>query len=161
MGIDDMTKYFRITFAFLTIFLCILKVEAQKQQEAGISVEIRSQRPLRVHIALRTGATKSVSIYRAELPWATRHSMVWAAVRADGECLERIIPVEDGAVGRISLEAGQVATGDVDLEGIFRGLDEARMKSDVHLFWAYQAPQELAIGKWSGGWILLPQEKKK
>jgi hypothetical protein len=135
--------------------------EAQTQHKGGISVEIGSHKPLRLHIVLRPNATKRVSIYRDELPWATRNSMVWIAVTLDGECLEKMIPVEDGAVGRLSLEAGQVLSGDVDLEGIFRGLDEARKKSDVHLFWAYKAPRELTITKWSGGWVLLPQDKTK
>jgi hypothetical protein len=33
-------------------------------------------------------------------------------------------------------------------------------KSDIQLFWAYQAPKELNLPRWSGGWILLPHQKR-
>jgi len=155
-----MARFSRIALALFTIVVCLRTSEAQSEQ-AGIRVEISSQNPLSLHVSLRSGANKRVEIYRAQLPWATRYSMVWAVVTADGQCLERLFPVEDGAVGRISLEPGQVLSGDIGLEGIFKGLDEARRKSDVHLFWAYKPPQELNLGRWSGGWILLPQSKPK
>lgn len=87
--------------------------------------------------------------------------MVLTAAKSDSEPLEKVLPVEDPARKQISVEPGQTLTGTLDLDGIFKGLDEARKKSDVHLFWAYQAPPELNIGGWSGGWILLPQSKTK
>jgi|SRR5580698_353479 hypothetical protein len=124
---------------------------------AGVQVEISSLKPLRLHVTLRSGADKRVVIDKGQLPWATRYGMVLVAVKTDSQCLEKVLPVEDPGVGKISLEPRQVLTGDVELEGIFKGIDEARKKSDVHLFWAYQAPSELGIGRWSGGWILIPR----
>jgi len=149
-----------ITLALLAVFLAFGNGAAQTTQ-TGVKVEIVSQEPLRLHVTLSVGGNKRVTIYRDQLPWATRYTMVWTVVTADGECLERLFPVEDGAVGRLSLDPGQVISGDVSLEGIFKGLDEARRKSDVHLFWAYKPPPELNFGRWSGGWILLPQSKPK
>jgi hypothetical protein len=87
--------------------------------------------------------------------------MVLVAAKSYSEPLKKVLPVEDPARKQISVEPGQTLSGTLDLDGIFEGLDEARRKSDVHLFWAYQAPPELNIGRWSGGWILLPQSKAK
>jgi hypothetical protein len=44
-------------------------------------------------------------------------------------------------------------TGDID------HLSRATKRSEVHLLWAYESPEELHISHWSGGWILLPQQK--
>jgi len=87
--------------------------------------------------------------------------MVLVAATSDSEALEKVLPVEDPAWGDISVEPGQILTGTLHLEGIFKGFDEARKKGDIHLFWAYQAPDGLGIPRWSGGWILLPQSKAK
>jgi hypothetical protein len=153
-----MAKFSRIALVFLAILLCFCDGNA-RTEPAGVSVGLLSLNPLRLHVVLRSGANGRVAINRDQLPWATRQSMVLAIVKADGQCLERVFPVEDGAVGRISLEPGESLSGEVDLNGIFRGLDDAIKRSDVHLFWAYQAPPELNIGTWSGGWVLLPREK--
>jgi hypothetical protein len=41
----------------------------------------------------------------------------------------------------------------------FKGLDAALKKSEVHLFWAYEAPKQLNIPHWSGGWVLIPKQQ--
>jgi hypothetical protein len=140
----------------LVLFVSPYNGEGQTMQ-GGIQVQISSLKPLQLHITLRPGADKGVAIDRGQLPWATRYGMVLVAVKADSQCLEKVLPVEDAPVGQISVEPGQVLSGDLNLEGIFKGLDAARKKSDVHLFWAYQAPTELNMGHWSGGWILIPK----
>ena len=85
--------------------------------------------------------------------------MVLAVVKVNGECLDKVLAIEDPPVGKITLKPGQVLNGDLNLEGIFKGLHEARKKSDLHMFWAYQAPAQLKIGGWSGGWVLIPQDR--
>jgi len=50
-------------------------------------------------------------------------------------------------------------SGDINLADYFRDLEGVVKKSDVQLFWAYMAPDELHIAHWSGGWILIPQQK--
>jgi hypothetical protein len=43
--------------------------------------------------------------------------------------------------------------------GAFSDLRRWTAVSDVHLFWAYEAPKELNIPHWSGGWMLIPKTK--
>jgi len=146
----------------LILALLVLPTGGQERIErGGIQLKVGSLQPLRLEITLRSGANKRVTIDKSQLPWATRYGMVLAAAKSDSETLEKVLPVEDPARKQIFVAPGQTLTGTLDLDGIFKGLDEAREKSDVHLFWAYQAPPELNIGRWSGGWILLPQSKTK
>jgi hypothetical protein len=67
--------------------------------------------------------------------------------------------VEDPTPERVSIEPNESLSGEVNLEKAFAGFDAALRESDIHVFWAYQAPKELNIGRWSGGWILIPQQK--
>src|SRR6266851_4104996 len=146
----------------LIILLLLLPGGAQeKTVRGGIRVKVGSLQPLRLQITLQCGANKRVVIDKGKLPWATRYNMVLVAATSDSEALEKVLPVEDPAWGDISVEPGQILTGTLHLEGIFKGFDEARKKGDIHLFWAYQATDGLGIPRWSGGWILLPQSKAK
>lgn len=85
--------------------------------------------------------------------------MILVAVKSDKNYLARNFPVDDPAPERVSIEPYESLSGDVSLEKAFKNLDAALKNSDVHVFWAYQAPEELNIGRWSGGWILIPQQK--
>ena len=64
--------------------------------------------------------------------------MVIVAAMSGGRVLERELPVDDP---------------------VFPNLRRALKASDVQLFWAYEAPESLHISRWSGGWILIPQQK--
>ena len=150
--------------SLLALMLVLFVLPSSGQEKAGrggIQVKVGTLEPLRLEITLRSGTNQSVVINKSQLPWATRYAMVLVAAKSDSEALEKVLPVEDPARKQISVEPGQTLSGTLDLDGMFEGLDEARKKSDVHLFWAYQAPPELNIGGWSGGWILLPQSKTK
>ena len=54
-------------------------------RRGGVSVEITSLKPFRLHVSLRSGELKRVSIDRSELPWATRYGMLLVAVKENGE----------------------------------------------------------------------------
>jgi hypothetical protein len=147
-------------FCTLAFALALLTFTCKGQGQApdkGLTVGIASQKPLLLHFTLKSGSSTPVEIFRSQVPWATRYSVVLAVVKANGECLEKVLAIEDPPVGKISVNPEQALTGDLNLEVIFKGLDEARKKSDLHLFWAYQAPDQLKIGGWSGGWILVPR----
>lgn len=85
--------------------------------------------------------------------------MVLVPVKPDGQCLGKYYPVEDPVIRQFSLEPHGSLSGDIDLQSVLPGLEEALKKSDIHLFWAYEAPGELQAARWSGGWILIPQQK--
>jgi hypothetical protein len=84
--------------------------------------------------------------------------MVFAAVRPNGEQVDLELPVDDPGPIKVSVKPREVLTGDIDLRYVIRDLD-ATKKSDVLLFWAYKSPDELHIPHWSGGLVLIPQQK--
>jgi hypothetical protein len=86
--------------------------------------------------------------------------MLFVAVKPDGQCVaNRIFTIDDPSPEGISLEPNASISGDIDLQRFVPGLDKALKKSGIHLFWAYQAPEELHIARWSGGWVLIPQRR--
>jgi hypothetical protein len=85
--------------------------------------------------------------------------MVLVPVWRDGQCLAKFYPVEDLPVRQFSLEPYGSLSGDIDLQSVFPDLEKALKKSDINLFWAYEAPPELQSTRWSGGWILIPKTK--
>ena len=124
-----------------------------------IRVELSNQKPLSLHVTVRSKAEKQVSLFKWRLPWGTKNTMILVAVKPDKNYVTRNFPVDDPAPERVLIEPNETLSGDVSLEKAFTGLDDALKKSDIQLFWAYQAPEELKIGRWSGGWILIPQQK--
>jgi hypothetical protein len=85
--------------------------------------------------------------------------MILVAVRPNGEQLEQNAVAGDPSPEEISLNPRETVSGDIDLIEVFKGLAAANKKSDIHLFWAYNAPEGLGIKRWSGGWIFIPQQK--
>lgn len=126
----------------------------------GVQVEAKPEKPVLLHVTLRSSAEVPVTLLESKLPWGSRYSMVLIAVTTEGKCLEKELYIDDPSPERISLKPNEALSGDIDLEKIFRGLDDALKKSDVNLFWAYEAPKELGIARWSGGWVLIPQQTK-
>ena len=84
--------------------------------------------------------------------------MVFAAVRPNGEPVELIFLIDDPGPTKVSVKPQETLNGDIDLRYVIRDL-KAIKKSDVLLFWAYKSPDELHIPRWSGGLILIPQQK--
>lgn len=86
--------------------------------------------------------------------------MIFVPVNSDGQCIgKRLVPIDDSGYEKISLGPNESITGDIDLRRFVPELEKALKKSDVHLFWAYTPPEELRIGRWSGGWVLIPNQK--
>jgi hypothetical protein len=84
--------------------------------------------------------------------------MTLVAVTPGQRHIARFIPEEYPSYEKVPFEPNESLSGDISLD-TFPGLAAALRKSDVHLFWAYEAPKELEIGGWSGGWILIPKQK--
>jgi hypothetical protein len=124
----------------------------------GVRVELGNERPLRLRITLRSGSEKTEQIFYNELPWGSQESMVIVAALAGGRSLARDRPVEDPQARPMSLGPHSSLTGDIDLERRFPDIHHILKESDVQLFWAYEAPEALHIPRWSGGWILIPQQ---
>ncbi len=128
---------------------------AADAKRAGFFVELKAGPHISLHLTLLPAGEKAVEVPLDQLPWARRESMVLVACIAGGRCLDRGRPVEDPAVIKIAIDPHRGISRDIDLEGPFPDLRRVLRKSDVQLFWAYEAPEELGIGHWSGGWMLI------
>jgi hypothetical protein len=124
-----------------------------------IQVELTSQNPPALHVTVRSRAETRVSFFKWRLPWGNTNTMILVAVASDRNYIKRNIPIDDPSPERVSMEPNESLSGDVRLDNAFSGFDTALKRSDIHLFWAYEAPKELHIAPWSGGWILIPQQK--
>jgi hypothetical protein len=151
-----------ITNAWLFVLRCSwlrLVQEEVKLIPNAIQVQLSDKKPPRLHVTLRSFSASRITLNTLHLPRATRYSMVLVPVKPDGQCLGKYYPVEDLPVRRISLEPHGSLSGDIDLQSFLPGLEEVLKKSEIHLFWAYEAPEELQSTRWSGGWIFLPRTK--
>lgn len=58
----------------------------------------------------------------------------------------------------MSIKPSETLVGDIDLRYVIRDLSVLK-KSEVLLFWAYKAPSELQIPRWTGGLVVIPQQR--
>ena len=142
------------------LFLATLSTAgfAQNAPKPGVKVALSPENPLHLRVTLTSGAATTIRINRYDLPWGYRYSMVFAAATPNEEAVELLLPVADPGWKEISVKPGETLTGDVDLRYVI-GDSSALKKSDVLLFWAYKAPAELQLPKWSGGLIVIPKQK--
>lgn len=131
---------------------------SQNAPRAGVEVSLNRQNPLHIRVTLTSGAATTVKINRFDLPWGYRYSMVFTAARPNGEAVDLVLPVDDPGLNEISVKPGEVLTGDIDLQRVIGDMN-ALKKSDVLLFWAYKSPAALHIPRWSGGLVVVPQQK--
>ena len=149
-------RYFPIAIVLLASFSTV--GVAQNTPKAAIQVELDRQKPLHLRVVLRSGASTTATFYRSDLPWGNRQSMVFAAVRPNGEPVELIFPTDDPAPAKVTVKPHETLSGDIDLQYVIRDLNAIK-RSEVLLFWAYKSPDELHIPRWSGGLVLIPQQK--
>ncbi len=145
--------------ALLLLFASCATSIGSETTPPGIRVELIPEKPLWVRVTVRSGSDRTATFLRYKLPWGNRNSILFVAVTPSGAPIEVSIPVDDPMFDEISLGPGQSLTGDINLDYFFSHLSRAMKRSEVHLFWAYESPEELHIPHWSGGWILLPQQK--
>jgi len=149
-------RSFTIAILFLVSFSMLGL--AQDAPKPGLEVRLNRGKPRHLQVTLTSGAATTVTFYRSDLPWDNKYSMVFAAVRPNGDPVDLIFPVDDPGPIKISVKPGEILTGDIDLHDVIGDLN-AMKKSDVLLFWAYKSPDVLHIPRWSGGMVLIPREK--
>src|SRR5277367_3519650 len=131
----------RITRCLLVAcVLCIFSVSSGGSEDTSpdMKVELSSQKPLWLHITLRSRAETRATFYKWRLPWGNYNSMMLIAVTPGERYITRGYPVDDPSPEKISMEPNERQTGEVNLQMRFIGLDDALQKSDVYLFWAYE-----------------------
>lgn len=158
-GIRQSFRRRKAVISLLVLFMSLASPCAADPSFPGIRVELNRAKGLSLHVTLGSGSATTVRFSYSRLPWASGDSMVIVAAVAGGRCLRRDLPVGDPMLHEIALEPGGSLSGDIDLEKLFPDIRNTLKQSDVQLFWAYEAPQALQIPRWSGGWILVPEEK--
>jgi hypothetical protein len=145
----------------LAAALCLFSVPSGGNEDAlpDVKVELSTQKPLWLHITIRSRAETRVTFYKWRLPWGNLNSVKLVAMTPGEKYLERGYPIDDPSPEKVSFEPKEQQSGDINLHMKIIGLDAALKKSDIFLFWAYEAPKEMNISRWSGGWILVPQQK--
>ena len=148
-----------------TLILAILSLAAvpnvgfaQNKPQPGIDVTLSGENPLHLRVTLTSAAANEVKLYRSELPWGNRYSMVFTAAKPNSEALELVWPIDDPGPSRITVKAGDTLTGEIDLHRVIRDLN-ALKKSDILLFWGYKTPAVLHLPRWTGGLVIIPQQK--
>jgi hypothetical protein len=149
----------RYMFALAAVLVLAVPIGGAEALHSGIQVELDSQKPLSLRVTLTSHAETQVTFPKYRLPWGNRNSMILVAVTPGKDYIVRNFPIDDPSYERVSVEPNESLSGDVSLEKAFTGLEAALKKSEIHLFWAYRAPEELHIARWSGGWILIPRQK--
>jgi hypothetical protein len=152
-----LSSYCRSLIATTMLFVMSASSGGNEATVPDIRVELSNQKPLWLRVTIHSRADAPITFFKWRLPWGNRHSMILVAVTPDGKCLQQFYPIDDPGFEKISLDPGASVSGDINLRNFFTDLDSAVNKSDVHLFWAYEAPEELTIARRSGGWILIHQ----
>jgi hypothetical protein len=102
----------------------------------------------------------SIRIYKSDLPWGIRRSVVLVAMCLNGA--QTLIPeleyIDDPTPDIVTIEPGQQFHGTINLEERFTTLDGCLKANDALVFWSYQlSPIEAApIARVSGG-IVVPK----
>jgi hypothetical protein len=110
-------------------------------------------------MSLQSFAETTITLYKDDLPWGRRDRIILVAVTPERTQLEESLYIDDPTFEKVLLKPRAKVNGEINLTHIFKGLDRAVKESEVHVFWAYKAPEQLNIGSWSGGWVLIPRQK--
>jgi len=152
------------TRRFLVVLVAVLSIAVSsggsENLPSDIQVALSSSKALTLIVTVRSRSQERVTLATWRLPWGNRNSMLLAPVNTDGVCVANRYYVEEYPnYNKVSIEPNASISGEIDLKRVIPELGDAVKKTDVHLFWAYRAPEELHIGGWSGGWILIPQQQ--
>src|SRR5688572_24730965 len=142
------------------------KAQAQQVMHRHLVMEVNlvpSAKETTLEIGLTAKDAKPIQVYRADLPWASWHSMVLIAVKANrtGDLLKKLMPVDDPGPTVVVLNPGQPMKGRIALNERFPDLVQTLRESDVLLFWSYQLePVDGPPLERQGGWLLIPTSRE-
>jgi hypothetical protein len=128
--------------------------------EAKISPALDRGRDL--EISITNPGNQAITMFKANLPWSTRHSLLLVAVTADRSArrLNEALYVDDPSPGAVTVPPSQVLSGHIDLDQRFPELNEARKHSEIILFWSYETEllNNVRTNRVSGT-VVIPQSK--
>lgn len=104
--------------------------------------------------------TNTIQFYSADLPWASRHSIILLLVENDAShtIVREELPVDDPVTGTQKIAPGDVLEGNVILPKRFPELRKVLTQREVILFWSYRLkPLSGPALARCGGWLLIPK----
>jgi hypothetical protein len=155
-----------IFYCCCTIFAVTLggsKAMATENQN-WVSVRLSAEKgeSWRLHVSLTNTSGQVVEVFRSDLPWESRHSMilVLVEVHAGNITVPEIHPTDSPIVGEQTIGPGEILEGQILLEDRFPDLAKVLAHSDVIAFWSYQLKAIKGPGlPRTGGWVFIPKLK--
>lgn len=115
---------------------------AQTQPSIAVraAVETGAPEPLSLKVSIANAGDQSINLFRADLPWGTRHALLLIPITLDqtAKRLDESLYVDDPSPGTITLSPSQESSGHIDLRRRFPGLSATLERTDIILFWSYQ-----------------------
>jgi len=135
----------------------------EKSKRLAVEVEMAVPRPgtYVLKVTVQNVTTVPVSLSEWQLPWGNRYSLTTTALATGRipQTLRENFPIDDPNVGRqVVLQPGERRSGDVDLSGRFRTINQVLRQTDVIVYWLYQFGDK-ADSKidYSAGWLVIPK----
>jgi hypothetical protein len=124
----------------LAVACLVIEPSALGQELIPIRIQVEPSGGAKLRIRLMNASRKPVTLYSSKLPWATRHSMILAAVKLTGanEGLTNTPVIDDPPPGEIAIAPGQSITGEIDLAMRFHQSWQDARGSPLLVFWSYQ-----------------------
>ena len=157
-----MTRTNICTFLVVVAVLCVFGVpsDGNEVSRPDLKAEL-DNKTLLLHVTIHSRAASSVSLPMWRLPWGRQQLVMHLVpVDSDGLCIgNNSVREEYPDYRKVTIGPNGSLTGEIDLRREIPELDEGLKKSEVHLFWFYRPPEELHIGQYAGGWVLIPRRK--
>lgn len=146
-----------VTFAAVVLACSVSNLHGQ-DASPGIRLDVQwdPARPTTVSVVLTSDLPTVVQVFKSDLPWGNRYSMILEAVLTRGDvALEKYFPLDDPGDASIQVQPGASLRGEIDLRGRFVDAEKVFGRKEVVLFWTYQlkSQQGTAVGR-VGGWLL-------
>src|SRR5260221_550221 len=91
----------------VTAMLCFFSASSGGDEDTSpdVKVELSSQKPLWLHVTVRSRAETRVTFYKYLLPWGNRNSMLFVPVNRYGQCVvEKVLPIDDPSPEKVSIK---------------------------------------------------------
>lgn len=135
----------QIYSVFLILFLVFgmeTSLAAAPSDDVGLSFtsELLSDGDVVLHVELQYRGSKPVFIYKSDLPWGIRRSLLLVGVCLDAtkSVMSELNYIDDPSPGILELKPGQKLGGTISLKQRFPSLPECLRVRDALIFWSYQ-----------------------